>query len=110
MGGVMSRRRALASAALSALGLSVHTFAQTSSWTHAGDGTFNVLANWLGGVPTVSSTAVFAINNLYTVTFSQTQFCAAANLFAGTVTFDSGANNHALNIANNVRVSGTAAL
>ncbi len=86
-------RRALFCAAAS-VGLCSSAYSQTSTWTHAGNGTFNVAANWVGGVPGTSGAALFNLAITSTVTFNADATNAQFNVTAGTVTFTSSGTQH----------------
>jgi fibronectin-binding autotransporter adhesin len=83
--------------------------AQTSTWTNAVSGTFNVATNWTGGVPGTASTAVFnATPNAYTVTFTNSPTNSGLAVQNGIVTFALGGNTYTLTATNAVNIGNVA--
>ena len=100
-----SIRRAMLCATAS-IGICKSVFAQTSTWTHVGDGTFNVTANWAGGVPGPSSTALFNLPSTYTVTFNANATNTALNFTASNVVFASTGGQRTYQLSSSATFSG----
>lgn len=84
---------------------------QTSTWTNAANGTFDVASNWTGGVPGASSTAVFnATPAAYTVSFTNSPTNSILRVDNGNVTFDLNSNTYSLTGAASVQVGSVAGL
>src|SRR5205823_10237005 len=86
------RRTALLAAVVSCMGFAAHDARGQANitWGNVAGGTYNVGANWLGGVvPGATDTAIFNQNLVYGVFFNNSPTNANATLGPGTITFGS---------------------
>jgi len=83
------RARAAIGFAVSAMFANIGNAASTT-WTHAGDGTWQTSANWNNGLPSSSADAIFNLANTYTVTETANSAANSVDLSAGSLTLALG--------------------